>query len=362
MPEAPDEAHVRAVTDKRTRNEPFRGVVVELIRLVLVAVCAVAGWQIAEQVTNADTSSLLGIVLGSAIGYVLGGVIGRGTVSAVGAIEREFRQVPAAELLAGTIGMILGLIVASLLSIVIFKLPPLAAGPTAAFVFIVMAFFGYRLGRSKRDDFFGIFGLKTRTIGSRSEEVSVVDTSALIDGRLLEVLRTGFLGGTFLILRGVLDELQTIADSSDPSRRERGRRGLEILHSLQRSANVALIDEDGEGDVDARVIRVARERGGVVITCDANLAKVAQALDVPVRSLHELASAVRQPFVAGEGVTVHLSKEGREHGQGVGYLEDGTMVVVQDGKELLGSVVEVTVTNVLQTATGRLVFAKLAER
>lgn len=335
---------------------------VELVRLVLVAIFTVGGWQIAEQVTSDERSLLLGIVLGTSVGYVVGGVLGRRTVTAVSSIEREFQKVPAAELLAGTIGMILGLILAALFSILIFQLPAVAGGPVAAFTFILLSYVGYRLGRSKRDEFFGIFGLRPRTLGARPEQVSVIDTSALIDGRILDVVRTGFLGGTFLVPRGVLDELQTTADSGNPSRRARGQRGLEVLRSLQRSsADVVLMEDEGPGDVDARVVRLAKERGGVVVTCDANLATVAQALDVPVRSMNELSSAVRPPFMAGEEVTVHLSREGREHGQGVGYLDDGTMVVVEGGSGLLGSVVEVTVTNVLQTPSGRMLFAKIPE-
>lgn len=337
---------------------------VELVRLILVAAFAVAGWQMAEAATDraTDAGRFLGIVLGSAVGFVAGGVLGRRTAQAVRAAEIEFRGVPASELLAGTIGLILGLLIAVLASVLLFRLPLQVAAPTVAFIAVVLAYTGYRIGRSKRDDFFQMFGLRPPGTGARPGEINVLDTSALIDGRVLEVVEAGFLGGTFVVLRGVLDELQGIADSSDPQRRTRGQRGLRVLNELQRSGTeVVLVDEPLQGDVDAQLVRLAKARGGVVVTCDSNLAKVAGALDVPVRSMNELAVAVRPPFTAGEEFSVHLSREGRDHGQGVGYLEDGTMVVVDGGRGHLGTEVEVTVTNVLQTPQGRMVFARLSD-
>jgi uncharacterized protein YacL len=336
-------------------------VVVELVRLILVALFAAAGWQIAQEVARAESQVLIGIVLGSAVGYVVGGVIGRRTVVAVSAVEQEFRKVPPSELLAGALGLVLGLIIAVLLSFILFRLPPQVAYPVAAFVTVTLGYLGYRVGRGAHQELFGLFGLKTRAAGVRPGEVNILDTSAVIDGRILDVLGTGFLTGTFLLHAGVLRELQAIADSSDPRRRARGRRGLDVLAVLRESPAIELdlVDEPGTGDVDADLVRLARQRGGTLVTTDANLAKVAAALEVPVRSLNELTLALRPPFAPGEEVEVHLSKEGREAGQGVGYLEDGTMVVVEGGRDLLGSEVRVTVTNVLQTGTGRMVFARM---
>jgi uncharacterized protein YacL len=209
---------------------------------------------------------------------------------------------------------------------------------------------------------FSLVGLKPRAAGLGRAEVNVVDTSAFIDGRILDLVQTGFLGGVLLVPRGVLGELQRIADSSDGNRRARGRRGLDILAQLQRdpTVEVILVEEEAMGDVDAGLVRLARDRGGAVVTADSNLVKVAQALSVPVRSIHALAAAFRVPFLPGESLHVRLTREGRDHGQAVGYLEDGTMVVVEDAKVRIGSEVDVTVTNVLQTSTGRMVFAALA--
>jgi uncharacterized protein YacL len=351
------------VSTKSEPKRPPRGIVVELVRLILVAVFTVGGWRIADATGAEDSRLLTGILLGSAVGYVVGGILGRRAVTAVSAVEREFRKIPASELLAGVLGLILGLVVAVLVSILLFRLPPAAAYPTAAFMTLLLGYLGYRVGRAVNQELFGLFGLKPRASGMAPGTVNVLDTSALIDGRVLEVARAGFLGGTFLVPRGVLFELQTIADSSDPRRRSRGQRGLEILGEMQRlpAIEVVLVEEMGAGDVDAQLVRLARQRGGVVVTSDSNLAKVAAALDVPVRSLTELVMALRPPFLPGEDVTVHLTKDGREHGQGVGYLDDGTMVVVDGGSEHLGADVRVTVTNVLQTATGRMVFARVSE-
>lgn len=347
---------------ERKPAEPQRGTFVELVRLILVVVFAVGGWQIALQISQRESTLYTGIILGSAIGYVVGGVLGRRTAAAVQSVEREFRAVPAAELLGGSIGMILGLLIAVLASFLLFRLPPLAAGPTVAFVAIVLTFLGYRVGRGKAVDVFSMFGLRPPGSGQRPGEINVLDTSVLIDGRVLDVVKAGFLTGTFLVLRGVLDELQRIATSSDQQRRARGERGLEILNELQKIAEVVLVDEQLPGEVDGQLVRLARDRGGVVVTNDANLGRVAVSLDVPVRSMHELATAVKPPFMAGEELSVHLSREGREKEQGVGYLEDGTMVVVEDGRTALGSEARVEVTNVIQTASGRMVFARLVER
>jgi len=233
----------------------------------------------------------------------------------------------------------------------------------AVFIYLSLGSLGFRMARSRKDDLFGIFGLKPRAAGVAPGEVSVIDTSALIDGRIGDLVRTGFVSGTLLVHEGVLRELQAIADSSDAKRRTRGRRGLDVLAEIQGAptVDVVLVEEAVVGDVDASLVRLARERGGMLITVDANLAKVAAALSVPVRQINELASAFRVPFSPGEEISVQLVREGKEHGQGVGYLEDGTMVVVEQAADRIGAEVSVRVSNVIQTSTGRMVFAALAD-
>jgi uncharacterized protein YacL len=336
---------------------------VEIVRFVLVGLFTAGGWQLAEAGDLEGGRLLLAVVLGSLVGYVIGGVIGRRAERAVSALEEEFQRMPASELLAGVIGLILGLVIAVLVSLLAFRLPPTVAYPTAALVSVVLAYVGYRVGRAKRDELFGLFGLKTRSFGVRAGEVNVLDTSALIDGRIREVVDAGFLGGTLMVHRSVLAELRAIADSGDSGRSARGRRGLDILRELQRhtAVEVVLVGVEDAGDVDTALVRVARERGAALVTGDTNLAKVAEALDVPTRSMAALAEAVRTPVVPGDELTIRVTKEGREAGQGVGYLEDGTMVVVERGADLVGADVRAVVTNVLQTTSGRMVFARLGE-
>ncbi|MGH2675222.1 MAG: PIN/TRAM domain-containing protein [Actinomycetota bacterium] len=336
---------------------------VEIVRFVLVGLFTAGGWQLAEAADLEGSRLLLAVVLGSLVGYVLGGVIGRRAMVAVSAVEREFQRMPASELLAGVLGLILGLVIAVLISLLAFRFPLTVAYPTAALVTVVLAYVGYRAGRAKRDEIFGLFGLKTRSFGVRAGEVNVLDTSALIDGRIREVVDAGFLGGTLMVHRGVLSELRVIADSGEPSRAARGRRGLDILRELQRhpAVEVVLAGVEDVGEVDTALVRLARERGAALVTGDVNLVKVAQALDVPTRSIAALAEALRTPVMPGEELTVRLTKEGREQGQGVGFLEDGTMVVVDGGARLVGREVRSVVTNILQTASGRMVFARLGE-
>jgi uncharacterized protein YacL len=343
------------------RPAPPRGRLVEFVRLLFVVLFAVAGYTIATRLGTATTGrTLVGVVLGSATGFVLGGILGRQTYTAVRTMEEEIRTVPAAEIVAGAGGLIAGLAVAALISVAVFRLPPLAAWTSVAFTYVTLAFVGYRIGRTKHEELFALIGMKPRAAGA-PDTVFVVDTSALIDGRILDLVGTGFLAGDVLIHSAVLRELQAIADSSDPGRRGRGRRGLDTVGELKRAPTVELhlVEEDGVSDVDAALVRLAKERGASLVTTDHNLSKVAEALGVPVPSLNDLAAAFRLPVGVGDAVEVRLVKEGREAGQAVGYLEDGTMVVVESGRERIGADVPVVVRNVIKTATGRMVFANL---
>src|SRR5205823_10319849 len=299
---------------------------------------------------------------GAGIGYVLGGIIGRLTLRAVSGIERELRRTPAPQLAGGVVGLLIGLVIGALLMVPLMFLPAPAAWPSIVFIYMVVGSLGYRLGSAKYEDIFGLVGMKPRASVAARGDLHVLDTSALIDGRISGLVATGFVAGTILLHDGVLKELQAISDSSDPNRRTRGRRGLDVLVELQKAPTVQfqLIEEAGVMDVDAALVRLARERGASLITVDHNLAKVAEALRVPVAQINALASKFRVPYTAGDEITVRLVKEGREHAQAVGYLEEGTMVVVERADGHIGTQVEVKVKNVIQTTTGRMVFAALA--
>jgi uncharacterized protein YacL len=345
------------------RGAALRGRLVEGVRMIFIALLATGGYRIAAFQLSVTTGRvLLFIFLGAGIGYVLGGIAGRLTLRAVSGIERELRRTPAPQLAGGVVGLLIGLIIGALLMVPLMFLPAPAAWPSIVFIYMVVGSLGYRLGSAKYEDIFGLVGMKPRASVAVRGDLHVIDTSALIDGRISDLVATGFVAGTILLHEGVLKELQAISDSSDPKRRTRGRRGLDILVELQKAPTVQfqLIEEAGVMDVDAALVRLARERGASLVTVDHNLAKVAEALRVPVAQINALASKFRVPYTAGDEITVRLVKEGREHAQAVGYLDDGTMVVVERADGHIGSQVEVKVKNVIQTTTGRMVFAALA--
>lgn len=337
---------------------------VDVIRLIFIALLATAGFEIAIKTGEPTTYRvLIGAFLGAAVGFVLGGVFGRLTATTVTGVEKELRRRSVADIAMGVAGVLVAFAISFLLTIpLLITLPPVASWPVTIFVYLVLGWLGYRVASTRQEDLYALLGMKPRTIGSGRIDVNVIDTSVLIDGRIIELATTGFVQGTFLIHSGVLAELQRIADSSDAGRRGRGRRGLDNLARLQKDprVDVVLIEEEGYGDVDAALVRLARERGATLVTADVNLAKVAEAVSVPVRSINALAAALRQPVAPGDQLSLKLVKEGREHGQAVGYLEDGTMVVVEEASDMMGSDVRVEVTNMLQTPSGRMVFASLA--
>jgi uncharacterized protein YacL len=345
-----------------SRTVRLRGRLVEGVRLIFMALIGAVGYQIgAARVDAADRDMILYVFLGAACGYVLGGVFGRLTLEAVSGMERELHRRPAAQIAGGVIGLIVGLVIAALLSVPAFFFPAAYGWPAALFLFIALGSLGIRVGQDKHEDIFALVGMKPRVSARATGDLHVLDTSALIDGRVADLVATGFISGTLLVHEGILKELQAIADASDPQRRTRGRRGLDVLIELQKSplVQIQLVEEQGIVDVDAALVRLARESGASLITVDHNLALVAEALRVPVAQVNTLAARFRTPVSAGDETKVKLVREGRDHGQAVGYLDDGTMVVVEDATEAIGSQVPVRVRNVIQTTTGRMIFATL---
>lgn len=199
-------------------------------------------------------------------------------------------------------------------------------------------------------------------ISSGKDLLKILDTSSIIDGRIADLCKTGFLEGVLIIPHFVLNELQKIADSSDPLRRNRGRRGLDILNKIQKENQVAvrIFDMDYEDltEVDTKLLRLARELEAKVVTNDFNLNKVAELYGVEVLNINELSNAIKPVVLPGEEMVVHVLRDGKEYGQGIGYLEDGTMIVVEGGKNYIGLNIEILVTSVLQTSAGRMIFAK----
>jgi uncharacterized protein YacL len=268
---------------------------------------------------------------------------------------------------AGLIGLTVGLVIAALLAFPLSLLPrPL--GQILPFVgVLVFAYFGVAVFIMRRNDIFSLFGSRVFTSagGGDSESTGrtiLVDTSVIIDGRIADIAQTGFLAGELLIPRFVLDELQHIADSADGLRRQRGRRGMEILSELQElqviPVRISDIDVEGTREVDSKLVILARQMNAPILTNDYNLNRVAELQGVAVLNINELANSVKAVLLPGEDVDVKIIQEGKERGQGVGYLSDGTMVVVEEGKEYLDQEISAVVTKVLQTAAGRMIFAR----
>jgi uncharacterized protein YacL len=273
-----------------------------------------------------------------------------------------------------------GLIVAALLAFPLSLLPAPFRNVLPFIGVLLCSYFGVTIFIMRQNDIFSLlrFNLPGRSSHASSppeasstttQEVGrtiLLDTSVIIDGRISDVAQTGFLIGTLLIPRFVLNELQYIADSPDSLRRQRGRRGMEVLSQLQKNNSIPVrisdIDVEGVREVDDKLVILARQLRCPILTNDYNLNRVAELQGVAVLNVNELANAVKSVLLPGETLSVNIIQEGKEPGQGVGYLDDGTMVVVEDGRERLNSETKVVVTKVLQTAAGRMIFARLGER
>ena len=283
-------------------------------------------------------------------------------------MQRQIDKMPLNQLISAVTGLILGLIIAALLRQVIPNVGTGVAGTAlSAILYVVLGWLGYSIGK-RRSREFGM--MITRLSGVREKRKitrhgyaarKFIDTSAVIDGRILPVLKTGFIEGEIVLPQYVIDEVRKLADSSDESIRERGRRGLDLLASLQEENLLNISDSDDETttDVDVKLLRAARDCGGTVITTDYNLQKAAAVSGIRTLNVNALTEALRPAIAAGMELTVRITKEGREAGQGVAYMNDGTMIVIEDGKARIGEEADITVTAVRQTSAGRMVFAKL---
>lgn len=357
------------------RREPSRfsttsSPVVELVRLLVVLLLTAVGYSLgpmAASLFEADpvTARLVTSVLGALIGYVLGGVTGRGFVTGVDRAEERLRRIEAAVLIAAILGATFAGALGLLILGPVLVLPARSVTvPVAVAIVAVLVYMGARLGAARGGDLLRFVGARGRiqvTSPSRGEGVKLVDTSVLIDGRIIEVVRGGFLEGTLVVPRFVIDEMQGLADSEDGRRRNAGRRGLDTLQMLQDEQMIAVevTDDDDRRfqEVDAKLASLARERNVALMTVDSNLARAAEVGGVRVLNLHALAEAVRPPVIPGERISLRIVKEGTEEAQGVGYLPDGTMIVVERAADHVGDKIVAEVTSLLQTRNGRMAFA-----
>ncbi len=321
---------------------------------------------------------ILGTLIGVIIGYLISSFILKQGLVIAKRLERILTHIPNQELIAGTIGLLFGLIIANLIGVAFNQVPII--GPYIPI--ILSAIFGYsglkimaRKGPemyynyvqqwsgegNKKTSRFKMFS--THKSDKTTSTPKLLDTSVIIDGRIKELCNTGFIEGPLMVPLFVLNELQIISDSADATKRNRGRRGLDILKEMQDANKVAIEvvedDYDDLTEVDSKLMRLALDKQWKLMTNDFNLNKVARVQGIEVLNLNELANVLKPALIAGEWIRVQIMKEGKEVHQGVAYLDDGTMIVVEDGKPYVGQTVEVMVTSILQTSAGRMIFARV---
>lgn len=320
---------------------------------------------------------ILLIIFGSIVGYYTGfgikaeydyiGLIsGFGISLLIILIEISLRKVSGRILIGGLLGLAGGVLISSIINSSLASILPNKQRFFMQFLLsVLLGYLGVILGIKRAEGFHISDIVRTLRGGSPDENIKILDTSVIIDGRISDICETGFLEGTFILPQFILQELQYIADSSDPLKRARGRRGLDILHKIQKMAdlNVKIIEEDFPKikDVDSKLVALAKVLNAKIITNDFNLNKVAELQGVAVLNINELTNAVKPVVLPGETMKVFVLKEGKEVGQGVAYLDDGTMVVVENARRYIGKNVEVAVTSVLQTTAGRMIFTRLKE-
>jgi uncharacterized protein YacL len=336
--------------------------VIELLfRLIGAGVLAFVTYKIGEALGGPYNRYVYVLVLSSiALGLLLTPWV---TIKPFQWIRRRIRQLPAQHLVAGTIGLVVGLIIAALLALPLSRLPDPWAWILPLTGTVFFAYFGIAVMVMRRKDLLNVIGPRMYREGAlREDKYVLLDTSVIIDGRIADVSQTGFISGEMLVPRFVLNELQHIADSSDALRRNRGRRGLDMLRRLRDESVVPIritdMDVEDYREVDDKLIMLAKQLRCSIVTNDYNLNRVAELQGVMVLNINELANAVKAVVLPGESLQVRIIQEGRELGQGVGYLDDGTMVVVENGRRYINNTVGVTVTKVLQTAAGRMIFAQ----
>ena len=286
------------------------------------------------------------------------------TVLPYRALRKRLSRASASALVMGALGLIVGLVTATLLALPLSLLPGVWGQVSPLVVAVLLGFLGALTMTLRHSDILNALGVFiARDSAGHRPGIVLLDTSAIIDGRVADVRRTGFISGTLVVPRFVLDELQHIADSPAALRRNRGRRGLDILSKMQKDDKIPIefveMDPLDIQEVDSKLVRLAQERDCPILTNDYNLNRVAELQGVQVLNINELANAVKTVVLPGEAIDVRIIQEGKEPGQGLGYLDDGTMIVVEDGRRNMDMTVKVTVTRVLQTAAGRMIFGQI---
>lgn len=322
-------------------------------------------------------TSIFSLIVGVVIGFLTSLFVSEAIERTIRKIQAYFSTLNVSYILFGTLGAIIGLIVTWLLNASLF-IPlsmPIISDVLPAIFTVGGAYIGFEVGSSRREEIRRLFMPRSeeelnnevldRKEGENYHKYKVLDTSVIIDGRILDIIRSGFLEGVFIVSSYVLQELQHIADSADSLKRVRGRRGLDILNALQKEEGITVKMDERQfteiEEVDMKLVYLAKELDGAVVTNDYNLNKVAEFQNVRVLNINELANTLKPVVIPGETMRVQIVKEGTERSQGVAYLDDGTMVVVEEGKHHLNETRDVIVTSALQTNAGRMIFAKFKD-
>lgn len=314
---------------------------------------------------------ILGALLFGLILYFIAPLLIRLWTAMVRAIERKLSSIPMSDIVFGIIGLLVGLLLSFLLSMLYqFLVIPVLPTILTVITYIALSYIGVTVATKRQQEFqlSSMFRsgrgqpLKPKANQASATIPKILDTSSIIDGRIFDVIKTGFLEGPLVVSEFMLTELRHIADSSDSLKRARGRRGLDVLARIQKELPIEVIVTDKEYDdaleVDVKLLKLAQDMGGSVITNDYNLNKVAEVAGVRVLNINDLSNAVKPVVLPNEEMRVHILREGKEPGQGVAYLSDGTMIVVENGKGHVGEDMDVVVTSVLQTSAGRMIFTK----
>jgi uncharacterized protein YacL len=341
-----------------------------VIRLIGMIVLSVGGTYLGVYLSRlaggvAELWASVFALVGALVGLVATPFL---TTRPIRAFRSVMTQISAQSMISGMLGLIVGLVVAALVSFPLSLLPEPFSQLLPFIGAVVFSYLGVVVFVARQNDILGLLRSRLASTpenggsGGQGGRSVLLDTSVIVDGRIADIARTGFMPGPMLVPSFVLTELQHIADSSDGLRRQRGRRGLDILNRLQKepaiSFRVTDLDVEGVRDVDDKLVILARQLRCPILTNDYNLNRVAELQGVTVLNINELANAVKAVYLPGESLEVQVIQEGKEAGQGVGYLDDGTMVVVEEGKGHLDRTIGVVVTKVLQTAAGRMIFAR----
>ncbi|KYZ77910.1 twitching motility protein PilT [Anaerosporomusa subterranea] len=363
----------------------------KILRFIIIVLSVIAGLMMTDRIIpllapwvseEFFSVGIFGITVATIFSFVGGGLIG-GFIGFIISpfllnslwqftywVEARLNRMPVNDVLAGALGLSIGLIISNLLGSAFLPIP--FVGRYIPIVLsIILGYLGLNIAIRKREELFSFCSTipwlnkdkgKEANKPANMYQYKILDTSVIIDGRIADICQTGFIEGTLLIPRFVLAELQHIADSSDLLKRNRGRRGLDILNRIQKELGMYVQidnhDFDDIAEVDAKLVKLGQQIKGKLVTNDYNLNKVAELQGVPVLNINDLANAVKPVVLPGEEMIVHVVKDGKEFGQGVAYLDDGTMIVVDGGKRHIGETIGVMVTSVLQTAAGRMIFAK----